>query len=141
MPTLHPYLTFDGQCEKAFQFYKSIFGGEFASIGRFKEIPPSEEFTIPESEADKIMHVSLPIGKHTVLMGSDSSAAFGWHEQKGNNFAISINTDSKEEADRLFNGLSEGGKVTMPMNDAFWGSYFGSLIDQFGIQWMVSFGS
>lgn len=139
MPSLHPYLTFDGQCEEAFDFYKSVFGGEFASKGRFKEMPPSEDFKVPESEGEKIMHVSLPIGEHAVLMGSDSSEVFGWKEQKGNNFSISIGVDSKEEADRVFNGLSKGGKVTMPMDNTFWGSYFGMLTDQFGIQWMVSY--
>ena len=139
MTTVNVYLTFNGNCEEAFNFYKSVFGGEFPYVGRFSEMPEEAcSSQIPESEKNKIMHISLPISKETILMGSDSSEAFGQATVVGNNFAISINTDKKEEADRLFAELSVGGKVTMPMDTTFWGAYFGMLIDKFGIQWMVS---
>jgi PhnB protein len=139
MTTINPYLTFNGTCEAAFTFYKSIFGGEFPYIGRYKDMPPAEgcEPVAPE-EGEKIMHVSLPISAETILMGSDSSDAFGHATVVGNNFSISINTDSTTEADRLFDGLSEGGKVTMPMNKTFWGAYFGMFTDKFGINWMIN---
>lgn len=140
MATINPYLTFNGNCEEAFTFYKSVFGGEFPYIGKFKDMPPAEgSAPMPESEGEKIMHVSLPISKETILMGSDSSEAYGQATIIGNNFSISINTDSTEEADRLFNGLSAGGTVTMPMNKTFWGAYFGMFTDKFGINWMINF--
>ena len=136
---VNPYLTFSGNCEEAFTFYKSVFGGDFMFLGRFKDMPPMEGYEpVSEAEGEKIMHVSLPISKETFLMGSDSSEAFGQSTIAGNNFSISVNTDTQEEADKLFNSLSAGGKVTMPMNKTFWGSYFGMLVDKFEIQWMVS---
>lgn len=144
MASINPYLTFPGNCEEAFNFYKSVFGGEFPYIGRFKDMPPMKDENGndcgPSSGSDdnKIMHVSLPIG-NTYLMGSDSSEAWGPATVIGNNFQISINAESREEADRLFNGLSAGGKVTMPMEKTFWGAYFGMFTDKFGIQWMVNF--
>jgi len=134
-----PYLTFAGNCEEAFNFYRSVFGGQFGYIGRFKEMPPMEGKPMPESEGEKIMHISLPISKETVLMGSDSSEAFGQATVIGNNFSISVNAMSQAEADRIYNGLSAGGHTTMPMSKTFWGSYFGMCTDKFGIQWMVSF--
>ncbi len=134
-----PYLTFAGNCEEVFNFYRSVFGGQFTYVGRFKDMPPMEgQPQMPESEGNKIMHISLPISKETALMGSDSSEAFGQATNFGNNFSISINTFSKEEADRLYNGLSAGGQTTMPMGQTFWGSYFGMCTDRYGIQWMVS---
>lgn len=136
---INPYLTFNGNCEDAFNFYKSVFGGSFPYIGRFGEMPPMDGMTVPDSEKNKIMHVSLPIGNNSILMGSDSSDAFGHANVQGNNFSISINATSQNEADKLYNGLSNGGKQTMPMNKTFWGSYFGMLEDPFGIQWMVSY--
>ena len=140
MAVVNPYLTFGGNCEEAFTFYKSVFGGDFQYVGKFKDMPPMEgSDPVPEAEGEKIMHISLPISKETILMGSDSSEAFGQATIVGNNFTISVNTGSQEEADKLFNGLSTGGKVTMPMNKTFWGSYFGMLVDKFDIQWMVSF--
>ena len=139
MATINPYLTFNGTCEAAFNFYKSVFGGEFQMIGKFKDMPPQEGMEVPASEGDKIMHVSLPISKETILMGSDTSAAFGPPMVEGNNFSISISTGSKEEADKMFKGLSAGGKVTMPMGDTFWGSYFGMFADKFGMNWMVGY--
>lgn len=140
MASINPYLTFDGKCEEAFNFYKSVFGGEFPYLGKFKDMPPMEGCgPISESEGEKIMHVSLPISSETILMGSDSSEAFGQATVMGNNFSISINADSKDEADKLFAGLSAGGKETMAMNQTFWGAYFGMFTDKFGIQWMVNF--
>ena len=138
MKTLNPYLTYNGNCEEAFNFYKSILGGELSHLSRFKEMPPMDNCTIPESEMEKIMHVSLPISDECVLMGSDSSEAFGQATVVGNNFALSISVDTEEEVDRIFNALAEGGKITMPASKTFWGSYFGMLIDKFDIQWMVS---
>jgi PhnB protein len=139
MASVNPYLTFPGNCEEAFNFYKSVFGGEFPYFGKFKDMPPMEGCgPLSEADGEKVMHVSLPISKETVLMGSDSSESWGQATIMGNNFSISINTDSTEEADKLFNGLSAGGKVTMPMDKTFWGAYFGMFTDKFGIQWMVN---
>ncbi len=135
-----PYLIFKDNCEEAFNFYRSVFGGEFSHISKFKDMPPMEGQTVQETEANRIMHVSLPISKETTLFGSDSSEAFGHSTVIGNNFSISINAKSQDEADRLYNGLSENGMKVMPMEKTFWGSYFGMLNDKFGIQWQVSFG-
>ena len=139
MPSINPYLTFNGTCEEAFNFYRSVFGGDFPYLGRYKDMPPMDGKECPPGEGEKIMHVSLPIGKDSILMGSDSSDAFGKATVLGNNIAMSVNTESREEADRIFNGLSAGGKVTMPMNDTFWGAYFGMWTDKFGINWMVNY--
>lgn len=141
MATVNPYLVFNGNCEEAFLFYKSVFGGEFPYMGRFGEMPPSEDPNCPppsEDEANRIMHVSLPISSETILMGSDSTSQSG-DVTFGSNISISINTESKDEADRLFNGLSEGGNAFMPMTQTFWGAYFGMFTDKFGINWMVNF--
>lgn len=139
MATINPYLTFNGNCEEAFTFYKSVFGGAFPFMGRFKDMPPMDGKSVPKEEEDKIMHVSLPISKETSLMGSDASLAFGPAPVAGTNFSLSVNADSEAEADKIFNALSAGGKVTMPMSKTFWESYFGMLTDKFGISWMVSF--
>lgn len=136
MAEISTYLTFKDQCEEAFNFYKSVFGGDFHTIMRFGDGPA--EYQGAEHERKKIMHVALPIGKKTILLGSDTFESMGPVNQ-GNNVSIAIHPDSKEEADRLFNGLSAGGQVTMPMSDAFWGAYFGMFIDKFGIYWMVNF--
>ncbi|MFC4818560.1 MULTISPECIES: VOC family protein [unclassified Flavobacterium] len=139
MATVNVYLTFNGNTEEAFNFYKSVFGGEFSFIGRFKDMPADDNCPPPtEEEANKIMHVSLPISKETVLMASDSTEGSGT-VTFGNNFSVSINTENKDEADRLFNGLSAGGKIIMPLADTFWGAYFGMFVDKFGINWMVNF--
>lgn len=139
MTTINIYLTFNGNCEEAFNFYKSVFGGEFPHVGRFSEMPPQEGMSpIPEEDQNKIMHMSLPISQETVLMGSDIAGDWATNFKEGNNFSISINTDTREEADRLFNELSNGGHITMPLQDSFWGSYFGMFTDKFGIAWMVS---
>jgi PhnB protein len=139
MASINPYLVFNGNCEEAFLFYQSVFGGEFPYIGKFKDMPPAEgNPALSEEDENKIMHVTLPIGDGSVLMGSDSNSASG-EVVFGGNISISINTKSKEEADKLFNGLSAGGTVTMPMNQTFWGAYFGMFTDKFGINWMVNF--
>ncbi|GAB3522629.1 VOC family protein [Emticicia fontis] len=139
MTTVNVYLTFEGNCEAAFNFYKSVFGGEFASVNRFKEMPPQEGMEMPEEDGDKLMHISLPISQQATLMGSDTGGQWARKTVFGNNFSLSINTDSKEEADHLFNELSADGTQTMPMNQTFWGSYYGMLTDKFGINWMISF--
>ena len=137
MAKINSYITFNGNCEEAFDFYKSVFGGDFTYIGRFKDMPPLEGKSPPPGEAEKIMHVSLPISNETMLMGCDNLDFAGEATIIGNNFTISISADSNAEADKLFNGLSAGGKVTMPMQETFWSPYFGMFKDKFGIQWMV----
>ncbi len=138
MASINPYIHFNGNAEEAFTFYKSVFGGEFAMVMRFKdlEIPGS---IANESEASKIMHIALPIGKHNVLMGSDSPEALGTHNLNETRSKISISAESKEEADKLFIGLSIGGQIEMPIADSPWGSYFGMFRDKYGIEWMVDF--
>lgn len=135
MATINPYLNFNGKCEEAFKFYKSVFGGEFTTFQRFKEVP--SEGHLPSSEGEWIMHVALPIGDCTVLMGSDSPSTMDRIAGE-NNFHISIQTDTDEETNRVFNGLLAGGTVTQPLEKAFWGARFGMLVDKFGIQWMVN---
>jgi PhnB protein len=136
MATLNPYLNFNGNCEEAFNFYKSAFGGEFPMIMRFKDVPPGAGAP-KDDNPNWIMHIALPIGKSTILMGSDSPSSYG-KVTFGASVQISISAESRQEADKLFNALSAGGKVTVPMADAFWGSYFGMFTDKFGIHWMVS---
>ena len=138
MATTNTYLNFNGNCEDAFIFYKSVFGGDFNYIGRFNEMPPQEGNQMPEADGNRIMHVSLPIGT-SILMGSDTGGEWASSYVQGNNFSVSITADSKEEADRLFAGLADGGNITMPLNETFWGDYFGMLVDKFGINWMMSF--
>lgn len=138
MATTNTYLTFNGNCEEAFNFYKSVFGGEFSYIGRFGEMPESDDYKVSEADKNKIMHVSLSIGS-SILMGSDTGAEWAPNYKQGNNFSISISADSKAEADKIFNALSKDGQVTMPMDNTFWGDYFGMLTDKFGINWMMSF--
>jgi len=134
---VNPYLMFNGTCEAAFLFYKSVFGGDFPYIGKFKDAPAEEGEVLSEEALNRIMHVSLPIGS-SILMGSDTHPRYG-DVGFGDNFSVSVNAESREEADKIFNGLSAGGKVEMPINDTFWGSYFGMFKDKFGINWMVSF--
>ena len=138
MATTNTYLNFNGNCEAAFNFYKSVFGGEFMYMGRFGEMPNNEEYKVPEADKNKVMHVSLPIGT-SVLMGSDCGGEWAPTFKQGNNFSVSITADSKEEADRIFNALLAGGQITMPLANTFWGDYFGMLTDQFGINWMMSY--
>ena len=133
---LNTYVNFKGNCREAFEFYRSVFGGEFAILETFRNGPP--DMSIPEEEMDNIMHVSFPIGD-SVLMGSDTPSIFEGSHVVGTNISISVNPESKEEADRLFSGLSEGGLVAMPMADMFWGSYFSYCTDKFGINWQVNY--
>jgi PhnB protein len=137
MATINSYLNFDGNTEEAFTFYKSVFGGEFIMLQRFKDTPDGNKLSTEDGE--KVMHVSLAIGKGNILMASDFLESMGHKLVKGNNFSLSLNTESKEEADKLFAKLSDGAKIEMPLSDVFWGGYFGMLIDKFGIKWMVSF--
>ena len=136
MATLSPYLNFNGDAEAAFTLYKTVFGGEFATFSRFGDMP--SETPADPAEANKILHVSLPISKETTLMGSDIPSTMPAGVQ-GTSLFISINTESEAEADKLFNGLSAGGKVLMPLGKTFWGAYFGMLTDPFGVQWMVNY--
>ena len=138
MAQINPYLHFNGNAEEAFTFYKSVFGGEFAVLVRFKDMEMAER-PISENEAEKIMHIALPIGKNSVLMASDTPEFMGKHNENENRSKISISAESKEEADHLFNGLSAGGQVEMPIADSPWGSYFGMFRDKFGFEWMVDF--
>ncbi len=139
MTTVNIYLTFNGTCKLAFDFYQSVFGGEFPYVGTFGEMPPQEGMPpISEEMKDKIMHITLPISKETCIMGSDAVGEWSKNVQVGNNFSISINTNTTEEADRIFNDLSAGGRVTMPMAKTFWGAYFGMFTDKFEINWMIN---
>lgn len=138
MAAINPYIHYAGNAEEAFNFYKSVFGGEFAMVTRFGDMPmPGSPVTAKEDA--KIMHISLPIGQHNILMGSDVPDFMGPINETEHRSKISISAESKEEADRLFNGLSEGGKVEMPIGDSPWGSYFGMFRDKFGIEWIVDF--
>ena len=132
---LNTYLTFDGNCREAFEFYRSAFGGEFAVIQTFADGPP--DMAAPDDIRDQIMHVALPVGG-SVLMGSDKGPGFRAELVAGNNFSISVSGQSREHCDEVFAKLSAGGKVTMPLQDMFWGSYYGMCTDRFGINWMIS---
>lgn len=137
MASIHPHINFNGNAEEAFQFYKSVFGGEFAKVMRFKDMA-SAEFPVAEHEANKIMHIALPIGKN-FLMANDVPEILGKTNENENRSKIVINAESKAEADKLFNGLSAGGQIEMPISDSPWGSYFGMFRDKYGIEWMVDY--
>ena len=137
MATVNPYLNFNGNTEEAFNFYKSVFGGEFITVQRFKDTPEADK--IPEADRDKIMHIALPIGKGTILMATDALESMGHPLTVGNNFYMSVNANSEKEADKLFKALSAGGRVIIPIEKAFWGAYFGMFTDKFGIQWMINY--
>jgi len=137
MAHINPHINFNGNAEEAFNFYKSVFGGEFAKIMRFKELS-SPEFPVAEKEANKIIHIALPIGKN-LLMANDVPEILGRTNENENRSKISISAESKEEADKLFNGLSAGGQIEMPMEKSPWGSYFGMFRDKYGIEWMVDY--
>ena len=137
MAQINPHINFNGNAEEAFTFYKSVFGGEFAMIMRFKDLS-GPEFQVTENEANKIMHIALPVGKN-ILMANDVPEIMGRVNENENRSKISISAESKEEADRLFNGLSAGGKIEVPIADSPWGSYFGMFRDKYGIEWMVDF--
>ncbi len=138
MALINPNIHFNGNAEEAFTFYKSVFGGAFAKIARYKDIS-SPEFPVAENDANRIMHIALPIGKSNVLMASDVLESMGQVTENDNRNTISISAESREEADKLFNGLSAGGKIEMPIADGPWGPYFGMFADKFGVQWMVDF--
>lgn len=137
MASINPHINFNGNAEEAFNFYKSVFGGEFSKIMRFKDLA-SAEFPVAEHEANKIMHIALPIGK-SMLMANDVPEILGKTNENENRSKIVISAESKEEANKLFNGLSVGGQIEMPIMDSPWGSYFGMFRDKYGIEWMVDF--
>jgi len=137
MPQINPHINFNGNAEEAFTFYRSVFGGEFATILRFREMS-GPGFQVSEKEAVKIMHIALPIGKN-VLMANDVPESMGRTNENENRSKISVSAESREEADRLFNGLSAGGQIEMSMGESPWGSYFGMFRDKYGIEWMVDF--
>lgn len=137
MALINPHINFNGNAEEAFNFYKSVFGGEFAMIVRFKDIS-NPGYPIPEKEANKIMHIALPIGKN-ILMGNDVPEIMGRVNENENRSKISVSAESREEADKIFSGLSAGGNVEVPISDSPWGSYFGMFRDKYGIEWMVDF--
>ena len=137
MALINPYINFNGNAEEAFTFYKSVFGGEFTLIKRFKEMA-SSEYPIPEHEGNKIMHIALPIGKN-VLMGNDVPEFMGRVNENENRSKISVNAQSREEADTLYHGLSADGTIEVPISDSPWGSYFGMFRDKYGIEWIVDY--
>lgn len=140
MTTVNIYLNFDGNCELAFLFYQSVFGGEFNYFSRFKEMPnDGSNPPLNNDDGNKIMHVSLPISEETSLMGSDTIGEWSPKIVQGNNFSVSVNAPTLDEATKLFNALSEGGNVTMSLNKTFWGAYFGMFTDKFGINWMINY--
>jgi PhnB protein len=137
MALINPYINFNGIAEEAFTFYKSVFGGEFTMIVRLKDMA-TPDFPVAENDANKIMHIGLPVGKN-ILMGNDVPDFLGPVNENENRSKISISAESREEADKLYNGLSEGGNVEMPIGESPWGSYFGMFRDKYGIEWMVDF--
>ena len=139
MATINIHINFNGNAEEAFTFYKSVFGGEFGKIIRFKDLA-SSEFQVPENEANKIMRIALPIGNN-VLIANDVPESMGRVNENENRSKISISAESREEADKLFSGLSAGGNIEVPIDDSPWGSYFGSFRDKYGIEWMIEFAS
>lgn len=136
MKSINPYLNFQGNTEEAFNFYKKVFGGDFlGGIFRFKDTEIGNKLS--EEEQQMVMHIGLPMGNQNYLMATDALESMGQKVNFGNNFYIAIDAESREEADKLFAGLSEGGTIEMPMADQFWGDYFGSLKDKYNVQWMV----
>jgi PhnB protein len=136
MAQINPHINFNGNAEEAFKFYRSVFGGEFTKIMRFKDLGP--EFPVADKEANKIMHIALPIGKN-VLIANDVPEYMGRVSENENRSKISISAQSREEADKLFYGLSAGGEIEGPIGDSPWGSYFGMFRDKYGIEWIVAF--
>lgn len=138
MPVINPHINFNGNAEEAFTFYQSVFGGAFSKIVRLKDIA-TPEFPVAEKDEHKIMHIALPIGKGNVLMGNDVPEFMGTVNEREHRSKIAVSTDSKEEADKLFNGLSAGGEIEMPIEDSPWGTYFGMFRDKYGIEWVIEF--
>lgn len=140
MKTTNIYINFDGNCEEAFNHYRYVLGGDFSFVGKFKDMPPQEGLPpMSEEMGNKIMHIALPVSKETQLMGSDVGDIYSPTFSKGNNYSIFLNTESENEADHIFDGLSQGGRVSMPLALTFWGDYFGALEDKFGVNWMISY--
>ncbi|MCM4166026.1 MULTISPECIES: VOC family protein [unclassified Arenibacter] len=137
MALINPYINFNGNAEEAFLFYRSVFGGEFAKVMRFKDLS-NADYPVAENEANKIMHIALPIGEN-ILMANDVPQSLGRVSENENRSKISISAESREEANKLFNGLSAGGTIEMPIGDSPWGSYFGMFRDKYGIEWMVDY--
>lgn len=136
MTTINPWINFNGNSEEAFTFYKSVFGGEFSKIIRMKDLA-SDEFQVAEADINKIMHIALPIGEHNTLIANDVPEFMGKVNENENRSKISINVESREEADRIFNGLSAGGQVEAPIGESGWGTYSGMFRDKYGIEWVV----
>ncbi len=134
--TIHPWINFNGNAEEAFTFYKSVFGGEFTKVVRLKDLS-SPEFPVDEKDANKIMQIVLPIGTRTILIGNDVPEFLGRVSENENRSKILVRADSKDEAEHIFNGLSEGGEVEGPLGDSPWGTYFGMLRDRYGIEWII----
>lgn len=135
MPTINPYINFNGNAEEAFTFYKSVFGGEFETVIRFKDLA-GPDFPVPENEAEKVMRITLPIGPN-ILIANDVPEVLGRVNENENRSKIAIKADNREEADRIFDGLSQGGAVEMPMDASPWGTYFGMFRDKYGIEWTI----
>ncbi len=138
MATINPHVNFNGNAEEAFNFYKSVFGGEFSRLVRFGQMA-SADFAVDEKEANKIMHIALPIGASNELMGNDVPSFMGTVNEQENRSKIAVIVESKEEADTIYHGLSAGGAIEMPITDSPWGSYFGMFRDKYGIEWMIEF--
>lgn len=138
MKSINPWINFNGNAFEAFTFYKGVFGGDFAKVVRFKDLA-SAEFPVPEKEENKIMHIALPIGNSSFLVGNDVPEVLGQVNERENRSKILLRTESKEEADRLFDGLSAGGEIEGPMGDSPWGTYAGMFRDRFGIEWIIEF--
>jgi PhnB protein len=137
MTKINPYLNFMGNAEQAMNFYKSVFGGKFSVLQRFKDIPGGDK--MDPDDQDKIMNITLPLGDGQLLMATDTLESMGQELTMGNNIFLSVNAGSEKEADKIFEALAQGGQIKMAMNKAFWGSYFGMLTDKFAIQWMINF--
>ena len=138
MRSINPWINFNGNAEEAFNFYRSVFGGEFTKVIRFKDLA-SEEFVVPDSEANKLMHIALPIGKQNVLIANDVPEFMGRVSESENRSKIAVAAESREEADKIFNGLSAGGEVEGEIGDSPWGTYAGMFRDKYGIEWIVEF--
>ena len=138
MRAINPWINFNGNAEEAFTFYKSVFGGEFTRITRFKDLA-GPEFQVAEDEADKIMYIGLPLGRNNVLIANDVPGFLGRVNETENRSKIYVNAESREEADKIFNGLSAGGEVEGPIGDSPWGTYAGMFRDKYGIEWIVEF--
>ena len=138
MAAANPYLNFNGNTEEAFNFYKDVFGGDFQFVGRYKDMPAGDRQNFPTEDDKKIMHISLPLGPDSILMGSDIPEAFP-KAIRGSNYYISLSTDNEEETARIFSALSADGIVAMPLDKTFWGAYFGMCVDKYGTQWMLSY--